>query len=111
MNLNINSGLPAGGGLYREYRFYPSHEVNVEIQCGINRLELPSSMLSSITEDDAEELFVTAFITAYQRSFPLHSSPGLFDLLYSPMFRFKLFNSFFIIAMLCNGKFARILLR
>lgn len=78
MNLTINSGLPAGGGLYREYKFYPSHTVNVEIQCGVNRLEMPSSMLSAMTEDDAEELFVSARVVAYQRTYPLHTATGMF---------------------------------
>ena len=90
MNLSINSGLPAGGGLYREYKFYPSHSVNVEIQCGVNRLEMPSSMLSSITDDDAEELFVSAQVVAYQRTFPLHAASGIFF-----MFRVLIFSVFF----------------
>lgn len=74
MNFDLNAGLPAGGGLYREYKFYPSNSVNVEIQCGVNRLEMPSSLLSSINEDDAEELFVSAHVVAYQRTYPLHEA-------------------------------------
>ena len=98
MNFDLNAGLPAGGGLYREFKFYPSNSVNVEIQCGVNRLEMPSSLLSSINEDDAEELFVSAHVVAYQRTYPLHEASGMWINIKSLT---SLFLCFFVSLFLC----------
>ena len=70
----LNAGTTAGGGLYREFRFLPSHSAAVELQCGISRLEVPIAALQSMTEKSAE-CFVSAYIMACQGLFSLHEAP------------------------------------
>ena len=74
-NQTLNAGVSASGSLYREFKFLSSHSVSVELQCGINRLELPASLLPSFSESDASELFVSAHILSHHRLVSLHEAP------------------------------------
>jgi phosphatidylinositol 3-kinase len=58
-----------------EFKFFPSHSIPVEIQCGINRLEMPASALTEISESEATELFVSAHILSHQSLISLHDAP------------------------------------
>ena len=61
----LNAGITAGGALYREFRFLPSHSVSVELQCGISRLEVPIAVLETISAI-SEESFACAHVMSSQ---------------------------------------------
>jgi hypothetical protein len=57
----LNAGSTAGGALYREFKFLPSHTVSLDLQCGVSRLEVPVTVLQEMT-DIYEECFVCAHV-------------------------------------------------
>jgi hypothetical protein len=58
---------------FKEFKWYNTHNIPVEIQCGVCRLELPIDMRVANTDDVPGDIYITAQIISNQ--IPLHECP------------------------------------
>lgn len=61
-----NQAPQYNGKEFKEYKWYNSHSVPLEVQIGISRLQLPIDLRVSNTQDCPRDLSVTAFLVSNQ---------------------------------------------